>query len=346
MTTTPAEQFAPSAPPALLSAAGVRRSFRMGDAELSVLRQVDFDLRPGEFVAIEGRSGSGKSTLLHVLAALDSVDGGTLSFEGRPYTRSTPPPPSRWRVRLLGGRGEAARSWWVRVCCYAAGGVAGLVLVGLGWTAVMHFTNGLLKLQWATPTSRQTSLAQTGVGLLLTVVLLLALRWVADVWSFGVRLLGERPTAVLRNKKFGFVFQSYHLLPEMNVVENVMLAPEIEFSAVDFHHNAAAFRRRAEDLLTQLGMGHRITHRTSQLSGGERQRVAIARALMNRPAVLFADEPTGNLDVETGRQIMDLLEGLHRDHGQTIVMVTHDRSLAREADRVLVLKDGRLEPAA
>jgi putative ABC transport system ATP-binding protein len=92
-------------------------------------------------------------------------------------------------------------------------------------------------------------------------------------------------------------------------------------------------------------MAHRLKHRPAQLSGGERQRVAIARALMNHPRVLFADEPTGNLDADTGRQIMNLLESLHRKHGQTIVMVTHDRALAREADRVLVLKDGKLEKA-
>jgi putative ABC transport system ATP-binding protein len=96
-------------------------------------------------------------------------------------------------------------------------------------------------------------------------------------------------------------------------------------------------------VLTQLGMAHRLKHRPSQLSGGERQRVAIARALMNSPRVLFADEPTGNLDAETGRQIMGVLESLHRQQNQTIVMVTHDRTLARQADRVLVLKDGRLE---
>ena len=100
---------------------------------------------------------------------------------------------------------------------------------------------------------------------------------------------------------------------------------------------------RAKQLLTQLGMEHRLKHRPSQLSGGERQRVAIARALMNKPKVLFADEPTGNLDAETGRQIMAVLETLHREHGQTIVMVTHDRSVAKKADRVLVLKDGKLE---
>ena len=99
---------------------------------------------------------------------------------------------------------------------------------------------------------------------------------------------------------------------------------------------------RAEEVLTQLGMEHRLKHKPNQLSGGERQRVAIARALMNSPRILFADEPTGNLDAETGRQIMGVFEKLHREKGQTIVMVTHDRTLAREADRVLVLKDGRL----
>ena len=98
-------------------------------------------------------------------------------------------------------------------------------------------------------------------------------------------------------------------------------------------------------MLGQLGMGHRLKHRPNQLSGGERQRVAIARALMNSPKVLFADEPTGNLDAETGKQIMGVLERLHRENGQTIVMVTHDRTLARQADRVLILKDGKLEKA-
>ena len=92
-------------------------------------------------------------------------------------------------------------------------------------------------------------------------------------------------------------------------------------------------------------MAHRLKHPPNRLSGGERQRVAIARALMNQPRVLFADEPTGNLDAETGRQIMGLLETLHREKGQTVVMVTHDRSLARKADRVLVLRDGKLERA-
>jgi len=124
-----------------------------------------------------------------------------------------------------------------------------------------------------------------------------------------------------------------------------LLAPMIEQSWLAYRAQKKALQTRATELLETLGMGHRLKHRPSQLSGGERQRVAIARALMNAPRVLFADEPTGNLDAETGRQIMNLLESLHQKSGQTIVMVTHDRALAREADRVLVLKDGKLEKA-
>jgi lipoprotein-releasing system ATP-binding protein len=149
----------------------------------------------------------------------------------------------------------------------------------------------------------------------------------------------------LRNKHFGFIFQFYHLLPELNVLENTLLAPMIEQSWFGYRAQRKTLQTRATELLETLGMAHRLKHRPSQLSGGERQRVAIARALMNNPRVLFADEPTGNLDAETGRQIMNLLENLHQKHGQTIIMVTHDRALAREADRVLVLKSGRLETA-
>ena len=150
----------------------------------------------------------------------------------------------------------------------------------------------------------------------------------------------------LRNRQFGFVFQFYHLLPELNVIENTLLGPMIEFSWWSWRTKRKAQYERAAEVLKQLGMDHRMRHRPNQLSGGERQRVAIARALMNEPRVLFADEPTGNLDAETGRQIMSVLEGLHRERAQTIVMVTHDRQIARTADRVLVLKDGRLAGTA
>jgi lipoprotein-releasing system ATP-binding protein len=154
--------------------------------------------------------------------------------------------------------------------------------------------------------------------------------------------MSGRDRSRLRNTHFGFVFQFYHLLPELNVTENTMLAPMIEHSWFGFKAKRRALTERAVEVLTQLGVEHRLKHRPNQLSGGERQRVAIARALMNTPRVLFADEPTGNLDAETGKQIMSVLEKLHQEHGQTIVMVTHDRQIARMADRVLVLKEGRL----
>jgi len=229
---------------AILRASGLRKSFRMGESVVAVLKNVDLAVREGEFVAIEGRSGSGKSTLLHLLGALDVPDAGKIEFQN------------------------------------------------------------------------------------------------ADIAS-----MGNNDRATLRNTQFGFVFQFYHLLPELNVTENTLLASMIENSTLKFRSMHAELKQRAATVLDQLGMAHRLKHKPSQLSGGERQRVAIARALMNSPRVLFADEPTGNLDIETGKQIMGVLEKLHREKRQTIVMVTHDRTIARMADRVLVLKEGRLDRA-
>jgi lipoprotein-releasing system ATP-binding protein len=176
--------------------------------------------------------------------------------------------------------------------------------------------------------------------------------FILTIWNFiyfsfrlAFDLRADKRLAYLRNTKFGFVFQFYHLLPELNVLENTMLGSMIENSSMSFKAREDKLRDKARTLLVELGLGHRMTHRPNQLSGGERQRVAIARALMNDPKILFADEPTGNLDAETGQQIMGLFERLHRERGQTVVMVTHDRTLARRADRVLVLRDGKLEQA-
>jgi lipoprotein-releasing system ATP-binding protein len=168
------------------------------------------------------------------------------------------------------------------------------------------------------------------------------------VIEYAGRDLAKEPAATradVRNRQFGFVFQFYHLLPELNVLENTLLAAMVEHSWFAFRSKKAEWRDRATAILKSLGMDHRLKHRPAQLSGGERQRVAIARALMNQPRVLFADEPTGNLDADTGRQIMSVLEKLHRDTSQTIIMVTHDRALARTADRVLVLREGVLAKA-
>ena len=168
-----------------------------------------------------------------------------------------------------------------------------------------------------------------------------------SVWFDGKDLaqLSSGQRSRLRNRQFGFVFQFYHLLPELDVLGNTLLSPMIEFSWLGFRQRKAQLRQRATEILTQMGLQERLHHKPSQLSGGERQRVAIARALMNQPRVLFADEPTGNLDDETGRQIMAVLADLHKLQQQTIVMVTHDRALAGTADRALVLRDGALQAA-
>ncbi len=145
----------------------------------------------------------------------------------------------------------------------------------------------------------------------------------------------------LRNTAFGFVFQFYHLLPEFDVLENVLLPKMVGQSAGRWLAGRGASASRAHELLQRVGLKDRMKHRPNELSGGERQRVAIARALMNKPDVLFADEPTGNLDGKSGGAIFELLGELNTA-GQTIVMVTHDRDLAAQADRSVNLVDGRL----
>ena len=149
---------------------------------------------------------------------------------------------------------------------------------------------------------------------------------------------GRRSRNRYRNREVGFVFQFYHLLPEMTVIENALL-PGMVGSGV------RADRARALELLEAFGLSHRLNHRPRELSGGERQRVAIARALVNRPQVLLADEPTGNLDEHTGKEILDLLRKEH-EAGLSIVMVTHDQKIADLADRIVVLTQGQVEETA
>ena len=144
-----------------------------------------------------------------------------------------------------------------------------------------------------------------------------------------------------RTSKVGFVFQFYHLLPELNALENVLISAMVKRSALGWPAARRPMRRRAAELLDRMGLSARLRHKPNKLSGGERQRVAIARALINEPDVLLADEPTGNLDRATGRRILDVLSQLHAE-GQTIVMVSHDEQVARRADRVLKLEAGRL----
>ncbi len=149
-----------------------------------------------------------------------------------------------------------------------------------------------------------------------------------------LKSLDEDQRATLRRRQVGFVFQSFHLLPSLTALENVMLALEIAgFDNV---------RDRATQALTRVGLDHRLDHYPRQMSGGEQQRVAIARAFAGNPAILFADEPTGNLDRRTGQSIADLLFELNRDHDTALVLVTHDLELARRCNHIEEIVDGRL----
>jgi lipoprotein-releasing system ATP-binding protein len=154
-----------------------------------------------------------------------------------------------------------------------------------------------------------------------------------------VSLLGEDEVAEVRNRHIGFVFQFHHLLREFTALENVMMPALLAGGAY------AEAERRARALLAEVGLAARETHKPRQLSGGEQQRVAVARSLVNDPLVLLADEPSGNLDTQTSERLHELLFGLRARRELSLVVVTHNPDLARRADRILRLQDGRLQPA-
>ena len=220
-----------SAEPCLCEAISLTRSYE--DGKIRALRNVDLEIKKGEFVAITGSSGSGKTTLLQMLGGLDSPDSGEVRFRGRP-------------------------------------------LSGMG-----------------------------------------------DLSAF-------------RAKKVGFVFQSFHLLPTLTACENVQV-PMVESAWAAPEREA-----RAMHILKEVGLAERIKHRPAKLSGGERQRVAIARSLANKPDLLLADEPTGNLDRDSTTIVMELLSRLHREGGMTLVLVTHDPSTAAYASRTVHMCDGQV----
>jgi putative ABC transport system ATP-binding protein len=217
----------------IINASELGKQVTTGDAALTILSGVSFEVRSGEAVAIVGVSGSGKSTLLGLLAGLDTPSSGAVRID-----------------------------------------------------------------------------------------------------SNDLNTLDEDGRAALRGRMIGFVFQSFQLLPAMTALENVMLP--LELAGADDAETAA----RA--MLARVGLADRVQHYPKQLSGGEQQRVAIARAFVKRPRLLFADEPTGNLDSATGAQVIDLLFELNRESGATLLLVTHDEALTRRCNRVLRLAAGRL----
>lgn len=240
-------------PVSLVNVENLRKTYRLGRTAVPVLRGVELEVMPGEWVAILGASGSGKSTLLHLIGGLDRPDrrgpdgepGGEVRFEGRALA------------------------------------------------------------------------------------------------SYSAHELDR-----YRAERVGFVFQFYHLLPELTVTENVLLGAMIRHGMAGYRRRRQELRQRAGSLLDSMGLGERLGHRPVELSGGERQRVAIARALINRPALLLADEPTGNLDRKTGDSILDSMARVRGELQQTMLMVTHDAEVAARADRIIRLEDGKVAHGA
>ena len=210
---------------------------RPGEDVLHVLRDLDFSVDAGEFVAIVGASGSGKTTLMNILGLLDRADSGSYELQDR-----------------------------------------------------------------------------------------------------SVKDLSPEERAQVRNRTIGFVFQQFHLLPRTTATENVEL-PMLYSTRSD-----TDISKKAREALCRVGLEERLTHYPSELSGGQQQRVAIARALVNDPGIILADEPTGNLDQESGRQIMNLFGQLNRN-GSTILLITHDEAIASAASRVVRIADGQLQEA-
>ncbi len=230
MTTNAPESSLP-----VLEARQVSKTYQMGAITVHALRQVDFQVERGEFVAVMGPSGSGKSTLLYMLGGLDRPTGGEVVLDGHPLSR-----------------------------------------------------------------------------------------------------LNDDQVTLLRRRRVGFIFQFFNLVPTLTAEENVALPLLIDGQDLRKH------RERVTRLLELVGLADRRDHKPDQLSGGQQQRVAIARALVMDPAILLADEPTGNLDSKAGTEILNLMRRSCDELGQTIVMVTHDPKAASYADRVVFLRDGRI----
>lgn len=213
------------------------KSYRVGEMDLPVLKDVSLRIDSGELVALMGASGSGKSTLMNILGCLDRPTSGKYWLEGQELSQ-----------------------------------------------------------------------------------------------------VSSDERAMVRNRTIGFVFQGFNLLPRTSTLENVMMP--LDYAAQRVSNSEA--RRRATELLVRVGLADRMKHEPSQLSGGQQQRVAIARALINRPRLLFADEPTGNLDSHTSQDILRMFAELNAKEGITIVLVTHDPEVAKSANRVIRISDGAI----
>jgi ABC-type lipoprotein export system ATPase subunit len=281
------------------------KSYGEGEAQVVALRGVSISIEPGEFVAIMGPSGSGKSTLLTLLGGVETPTSGQVLIQDIDRRDSNGKHPAQ----------------------PAATGQTPLATVvqpgqSVPRSASAHAGTGT-RSGIGTHASMGAGEQAPGPELQHRLV--------------DIATLSDDERTRLRRRRLGFIFQSFNLLPNLSAEENVALPLELDGMPLK------AARQRALELLTQVELGGRAGHRPAQLSGGEQQRVAIARALAIRPALLLADEPTGNLDTRQARRVIDLLENLVQEHSQTIVMVTHDRAVAAVASRLIAIRDGLVE---
>ena len=294
--------------PIVLEAHGLRKTYRLGRVPVPVLKDASIEVREGEWVAILGASGSGKSTLLHLLGGLDTPDRGDAVI--------------RHRGRAIAGlRGGALNAYRNR---------------DVGF--VFQFYHLLPELSVVENAMLPRLVPQNPVAAATPLLIALAGGLLGGVlgWSFGAGVLpaADIPT----DEKLAMLAVTWAVVgAAVATLGFQVLRAFIEGRLVQADEQARSVRGTLED----FGLGERLQHRPNQLSGGERQRTAIARALAADPGILLADEPTGNLDAATGREILDLLAARHAD-GLTIVMVTHDPKVAAFADRVVRIEDGRV----
>jgi len=287
-----------------LAAHDVHRTYHLAGHDLPVLRGVNLQVQAGEKVFLCGQSGAGKTTLLYVLGGLERPDAGKITVNGKDLY--LPEPKRGWM-----------QNFWVH--CGVAVGALGVLPNRI---AAMSGGDGM-------PAQGHLAQALPAIGVPLGL---------AGVGAYHIgrgmfnKVALQR--ASIRNNQMGFVFQHYFLLPELTALENVMLPAMI---------GGKKGETRARELLDKVGLTARLQHLPTELSGGEQQRVAIARALINNPGIIYADEPTGNLDASTGSGVIDMLMQVVDEAKKTLIVVTHDQTLAKRGDRRLLLKEGRLE---
>ena len=352
---------------------------RYGTVE--VLRGVDIEINKGEVVSIVGPSGSGKSTLLHILGTLDKADAGDVKISGVRIgnTSNQVIPPVSWIKRLCNYALDSILIGFLANGLMILLGLkqSFLEISGLySWTMVLYtfitifvyytFLEGLTGRSFAKYITQTKVVMETDSSkpsfkesLIRTVCRFIPfdalsffskkpIGWhdmVSDTlvtdskFSYQPKSknnLSVRQLSAFRNKHIGFVFQFHHLLPEFTAWENVCIPGWLA------GRKKAEVKEKAEELLKMLGLSHRMENKPNEMSGGEQQRVAVARALINNPDIVFADEPTGNLDSANAKELHQLFFDLRKQFNQTFLIVTHNEELAQLSDRVLHMKDGKI----